>query len=435
MTDPWGDHALREHLRPYGHEPFFATEEPTDVIVEPEVEPEQEDPDTPDTETEPTSIDVLADAARTALYSDPDPEPIDEPTNEGEPIDDPERRDPAAESIAGRVLTVFRTFPREKLSAREIAETLNLDGKQVLAAIEHLRRQRQPVFGDGTNKGIYEYDETRPVGETVLKKSSWYRNYRPKKRPKTTSKGTPRMGPPTTPDLLEELGLHDRAVITYEALARLLGDDPHGTGSVRIPVEKAFNDEERELFPTKSLNSTVARYLSLLGSVTTAGPMKDLRRHPDDVDEETREKAFAAVMTSFATIDLNGERRPPAPRTVITRPKPVVDEERGHALDRIPEAAGPLEAPPIANTGDDLSTMLELVEEDRLAAALANGMWTRYEWALTELGKASEQIAVLQEAVRARDEEIQRLRAYVAKHLSTRTVKDIAAELLTQDQG
>jgi hypothetical protein len=86
-------------------------------------------------------------------------------------------------------------------------------------------------------------------------------------------------------------------------------------------------------------------------------------------------------------------------------------------------------------TVNPTNDLIEEVDDDRLAHALANGMWTRYEWAITELGNNQETIASLREAVRVRDETIQRLRGYMAQHLATRDVKDIARELLTEDTG
>jgi hypothetical protein len=141
----------------------------------------------------------------------------------------------------------------------------------VLSAIEHLRRSRQPVFSEGENRGVYYFDETKPIDSTVLRKSGWYRNYRPKakssKRPASANRHV------NTPELLREIPLHDRAVIVYEALARHL---PRGDNSIRIPISDALNSDERELFPQKQIFSIIARYLSLIGSMQQAGPMKVL---------------------------------------------------------------------------------------------------------------------------------------------------------------
>ncbi len=400
MTDPWGDHALREHLRPLGHEPFFAVEEP-----EPDTEPD------------------LAESIREGLYGYGN-EPPAEPAVEGEPqpIEDPDRTEPSPDSIAGKVLTVFRTFPKEELRSTEIAATLGFEGKQVLSAIEHLRRCRQPVFSAGENKGVYYYDATKPADSTVLKKSDWYRTYRPSSKKSKTVRGTKRVAPVSTPDLLRELPLHDRAVIVYEALQRQL---PDGANAIRMPTTEALSEEERELFPQKQIFSVIARYLSLIGSMQQAGPMKVLYLHPDEAEAGLRDEAQRTILAMFSTLNEKGEKKlvtstRPIPGSALQRTEPAPQETN-------PDWPVTTPVPPLA---DDL---IESVDDDRLANALANGMWTRYEWAITEVGRLNEQVLALQEGLRAREQEILRLRGYVAKHMASRDTKDIARELLTPD--
>lgn len=54
---------------------------------------------------------------------------------------------------------------------------------------------------------------------------------------------------------------------------------------------------------------------------------------------------------------------------------------------------------------------LETVTDQDMAAALANAMWMRYEWVLSELGKARENLAAAEEAITVRDQEIARLQS------------------------
>lgn len=118
---------------------------------------------------------------------------------------------------------------------------------------------------------------------------------------------------------------------------------------------------------------------------------------------------------------------PPVP--TITPNEPPADSVGGTSLyeqlvakaaDRVQEslrqaALNPRPAPTeppqrLVLPRSDPADIVDTIDPDLLAHAMALGLWTRFEWALGEIGELKETVAGLEEGIRLRDAEIVRLK-------------------------
>lgn len=174
--------------------------------------------------------------------------------------------------------------------------------------------------------------------------------------------------------------LHPYAVILYELFTRN-SETVNGRTIVRASTEDILRqlpstDRERFLFRGKISRSTIIQthqYLVSIGSIEIAGPIKALLMHPDDLEGGV------------------ADRLPTAPASE-PEPTPLRTEMTTTPMPEQPDLIGQ-------------------VNPDHLAHAIANGMWTRFEWALGEVGELRERIAQMEEGMRVKDEEIARLRS------------------------
>lgn len=373
--DPWGDRQLREFLRPAGREPFTQLEETMDTLTEDIIENTQET----------------------------DPNPVFENySGEGE-TDETEKkvwgrisfRD-SPDSYAGRIFTLFETFPKEKFPSKALAETTDMTWEQAGRAVSTLRRNGIPIFHD--NEG-YWYD---PNGVREAPKSP-RRTTKPKTR---KSSGT---APIFTRDVLETYPVQESAVILYE----IYRDAADYAGRIYTPTEVLLDGQHKGRFPSRPLIIIINKYLRDIGAVHIAGPIKTIRQHPNEIDSSIRERVATTI---------NDQYKVGSPKRVLKSSLPV-EEKAATVLGDAYQAAT------ITVTG-----MIEQVDENRLAGAIAEGMWNRYEWAMTEIGRLNEQLVGIQEGVRVRDEEIARLRGQIAQH-ENRTIREIAQDILTTNNN
>lgn len=273
------------------------------------------------------------------------------------------------EDVLQEIKTTFVDNPNKRYSARFLMTEWNMSDAQVKSIIRTLR---------GTMNITQEY------GSYV------YRTVAPKRGSRTANN---RYIPPVLPT--EEL--HQYGVIIYE-LFEEHSEFVKGRHIVRGGTDDllAFLPPAKRRLFMATRGKGVARfklvqvhqYLTQIGAIDIAGPIKALIMHPNDI------------------IDVGHPQIRP---------------------DHTPNEALPMTAVTHVEELDAEPDLIGQANPDHLAHALANGMWTRFEWAIGEVGLMRETVARLEEAIRVKDEEIARLRSQIPSP----TITDIARQLLS----
>lgn len=274
-------------------------------------------------------------------------------------------------AVMAEIKATFEENPNKRYSARFMMTEWNISDVQVKAIIRTLR---------GTMNITQEY------GSYV------YRTVAPKRGSRSANN---RYIPPVLPT--EEL--HQYGVILYE-LFEEHSEFVKGRNIVRGGTDDLLvflPAAKRRLFMA-TRGKGIARYklvqvhqyLTQIGAIEIAGPIKALVMHPNEIIDV----GHPQIRPSHTT--------PAAP---VSSPMAVAHvEEHDTEPDLIGQA-----------------------DPDHLAHALANGMWTRFEWAIGEVGQMRETVARLEEAVRVKDEEIARLRDQIGMP----SVTEMARQLLS----
>ncbi len=167
----------------------------------------------------------------------------------------------------------------------------------------------------------------------------------------------------------DQSGLHKRAVKLYEVMEGFQDDDHRVLAKLNVMLagkDKMFRGMDGS--PSLYRMRQSLQHLVAIGSVRMNGNrVKILVQHPDGIERQNSDE------DSIPSFGLESRSRPPMPLPSVRTP-----------------------APKLAEQVKDVDPVL-------LAESVARKMWERYEWALSEIGKAHAMLEV-------RDAEIKRLR-------------------------
>lgn len=204
-----------------------------------------------------------------------------------------------------------------------------------------------------------------------------------------------------------------RAVVLYEAIDELANEN----GRSDAASFDAITMTGRKRAWGEGLSQHTARtawnFLVDMGACKPHGPgFKDVIKHP----KECRPDLWEALLADGWV--------PVKPRRGDVEPRPAKAEKAEVANVQTPT---PVPAATI-ESGATIRDVVKQAAPSEIATAVAQGMWTRYEWAISEVGRLNESNAELRAKVKVQEAEIERLRAAVPEPADA---QDIALRVLS----